>query len=93
MCPGLELGRRWGEGQELVLGGQEEDDKKDLLHTHTQKILLCLLCCLTGRMSLSKETQRNTAKMAYILYAYMLMNTYSFLHTEDKYMQIIFLMK
>ncbi len=34
MCPGLELGRSWARGRSwCTAGGQEEDDKKDLLHT------------------------------------------------------------
>lgn len=60
MCPGLELGRRWGEGQELVLGGQEEDDKKDLLHTHTHTKNTFMSSLLFDWKN--KPIQRNTEK-------------------------------
>lgn len=68
MCPGLELREMLGQGAETSARWRVKwQMTRRIYYTHA-------LCCLSGGMSLYKETQRKT-QQKWHTYVYMLMNT------------------
>lgn len=51
---------------------------------YAHKVILCLLCCLSGGPGLYREDTQPRLHT----YVYMLIDTYILLHTENKQMQI-----